>query len=166
MSLNINNLPNYSEIKNLEKISKKDGSGISYDELIGVWKFKSVWKNNSGQIDNISSSILQVLSASLELKKLVNEKNKLDFEIKNTINFGLLNIVFSGNAFLKGKNPILFFYFKCLQIKIGKIILIGKKLKKPEVKRTPFFSLIALNKLDNWMCARGKGGGVAIWVKS
>ena len=65
------NLPQYKEIKNLESISQKEGSGIGYEDLIGSWKFNSVWKKGSEEIDNISSSILQVLSAKLELKKMI-----------------------------------------------------------------------------------------------
>ena len=45
MTLEAKKLPQYTEIKNLESISKKDGSGIEYEDLIGTWKFNSVWKN-------------------------------------------------------------------------------------------------------------------------
>ena len=69
MNFEAKKLPQYTEIKNLESISKKDGSGIEYEDLIGTWKFNSVWKKGSKEIDNISSSILQVLSAKLQLKK-------------------------------------------------------------------------------------------------
>ena len=69
MILEAKKLPQYKEIKNLETISKKDGSGIRNENLIGTWKFNSVWKKGSEEVDNISSSILQVLSAKLELKK-------------------------------------------------------------------------------------------------
>ena len=39
------------------------GSGIVYEELLGIWKFKYVWGKESDEIKNIPSSILQVLSA-------------------------------------------------------------------------------------------------------
>ena len=41
MILEAKNLPQYMEIKKLESISKKDGSGIGYEDLIGTWKFNS-----------------------------------------------------------------------------------------------------------------------------
>ena len=44
MILEERKLPKYIEIKNLESISKKDGSGIEYGDLIGTWQFNSVWK--------------------------------------------------------------------------------------------------------------------------
>ena len=164
--LDVKNLPEYEEIKNLERIAKKDGSSISYEQLIGIWKFNSVWKKGSDQIDNLSSAILQVLSAKLELKKKNSKTSNLNFEIKNSISFGVLSIVFYGHASLRGIRPLLPFYFENLSINIGKFTLVKKLLKKPEEKRMPFFSLIAMSKEKNWMCARGRGGGLAIWIKS
>ena len=166
MILEDKNLPKFMEIKNLESISKKDGSGIGYEDLIGTWKFNSVWKKGSKEIDNISSSILQVLSAKLELKKNNFQNNSGDFRIKNSISFGILSIIFCGQASLKGKRPLLPFFFENLIINIGNFTLVNKPLKKPEEKQMPFFSLIAINKENNWMCARGRGGGLAIWIKS
>ena len=166
MILEAKKLPQYKEIKNLETISKKDGSGIRYEDLIGTWKFNSVWKEGSEEIDNISSSILQVLSAKLELKKNNSQNNIFDFRIKNSISFGILSIIFCGQASLKGKSPLLPFFFENLIISIGNFTLLNKPLKKPEEKQMPFFALIAISEENNWMCARGKGGGLAIWIKS
>ena len=166
MILEPKNLPNYRELKHLESISKKDGSGIVYEDLIGTWKFNYVWRKGSQEIDNISSTILQVLTAKLELNKINSIKDNLDLQIKNSISFGLLSIIFCGQAKLKGPRPLLPFFFENLKINIGGITLINRPLKKPEEKRIPFFSLIAINRENNWMCARGRGGGMAIWIKS
>ena len=166
MILYAKGLPDYKEIKTLERISKKNGSGISYEDLIGIWKFNSVWKKGSEEIDNTSSSILQALTAKLELKKKDFQKSDLSFEIKNSINLGLLSIVFCGYASLKGIRPLMPFFFENFKINIGSFTLFTKSLKKPLEKQMPFFSLIALSKENNWMCARGRGGGLAIWIKS
>ena len=88
------------------------------------------------------------------------------FEIKNSINFGLLNITFIGSAELKGLRPLLAFYFKVLKISIINFPILNKELEKPEDKKIPFFSLVGISTKDNWLCARGRGGGLAIWVKS
>ena len=166
MTLEAKKLPQYTEIKNLESISKKDGSGIEYEDLIGTWKFNSVWKKGSKEIDNISSSILQVLSAKLELKKTNSQNNIVDYQIKNSVSFGILSIIFFGQASLKGTRPLLPFFFENLIINIGSLTLVNKPLKKTDENQMPFFSLIAISKENNWMCARGKGGGLAIWIKS
>jgi len=145
--------------------SQKNGSGILYEELLGIWKFKYVWGKESDEIKNIPSSILQVLSARLELKSK-NKEDQINYEIKNSINFGLLNITFIGSAELKGLRPLLAFYFEKLKISISNFPVFKKELKKPEEKKMPFFSLIGISTKDNWLCARGRGGGLAIWVKS
>ncbi len=161
----INDLPDIKDIKQLEQNSQKEGSGIVYEELLGIWRFQYVWKKGSDEIDNISSTILQVLSARLELTKK-DPENNLDFAIKNSISFGLLNIIFTGSASLKGLRPLLPFYFDNFKINIGNFSIINKSIKKPKEKEMPFFSLIGISKLDNWMCARGRGGGLAIWIRS
>tara|TARA_B100000886_G_scaffold121762_1_gene82009 strand:- start:37 stop:522 length:486 start_codon:yes stop_codon:yes gene_type:complete len=157
--------PDIKELKLLEKNSQKNGSGIVYEELLGKWKFQYVWGKESDEIKNISSSILQVLSARLELRRK-NIEDKPSFEIRNSINFGLLNIIFTGSAELKGIRPLLTFYFGELEINISNFPIFKKELKKPEDKKMPFFSLVKINNKDKWMCARGRGGGLAIWIKS
>ena len=157
--------PDIKELKLLEKNSQKNGSGIVYEELLGIWKFQYVWGKGSDEIKNIPSSILQVLSAKLELKKK-NKQDQPNFEINNSINLGLLNIIFIGSAELKGLRPLLTFYFEKLRINIGKFPIFDKQLQKPKDKKMPFFSLIGISTKDKWMCARGRGGGLAIWVKS
>ena len=157
--------PDINEIKLLEKNSQKNGSGILYEELLGIWKFKYVWGKESDEIKNIPSSILQVLSARLELKSK-NKEDQINYEINNSINFGLLNITFIGSAELKGIRPLLAFYFEELKISISSFLIFNKELKKPEDKKMPFFSLVGISTKDNWLCARGRGGGLAIWVKS
>jgi len=157
--------PNIQELKRLEKNSQKNGSGIVYEELLGIWKFQYVWGKGSDEIKNIASSVLQVLSAKLELRKK-NTEDQINFQIKNSIDFGLLNITFTGSAKLNGPRPLLTFYFENLTINIAKFPIIHKQLKKPEENKMPFFSLIGISSKDNWMCARGRGGGLAIWIKS
>ena len=100
------------------------------------------------------------------MKKNNSQNNNVDFKINNSISFGLLSIIFCGKASLKGNRPLLPFFFENLIINFGSITLVNKPLKKPEEKQMPFFSLIAISKENNWMCARGRGGGLAIWIKS
>ena len=127
----INDLPDIKDIKQLEQNSQKEGSGIVYEELLGIWRFQYVWKKGSDEIDNISSTILQVLSARLELTKK-DPENNLNFAIKNSISFGLLNIIFTGSASLKGLRPLLPFCFDNFKINIGNFSILNKSIKKPK----------------------------------
>jgi len=58
------------------------------------------------------------------------------------------------------------FYFEELKISINSLPIFNKELNKPEDKKMPFFSLVGISTKDDWLCARGRGGGLAIWVKS
>ena len=100
------------------------------------------------------------------MKKNNSQNNNFDFRIKNSISFGILSIIFCGQASLKGPRPLLPFFFENLKINFGSFTLVNQPLKKPGEKQMPFFALIALSKENNWMCARGRGGGLAIWIKS
>ena len=121
----MNPFPDINEIKLLEKNSQKNGSGISYEELLGKWKFQYVWGKDSGEIKNIPSSILQVLSARLELKSK-NKEDQITYEIRNSINLGLLNNAFTGKPELKGLRPLLTFYFEELIISISNLTIFNK----------------------------------------
>ncbi len=159
-------LPEYNEIRAYESISNKEGSGISPENILGNWRFQHVWKKGKNKIDNISSSLLQILSANLEVSKLAFQDEVPNYKIKNSINFGIISILFIGKGFLKSKRPILYFYFEGFYLKLGGLNLISKKLNKTDFKNMPFFSLIRIDKNKKWMCARGKGGGLAIWIKT
>ena len=157
-------IPSKQELIKLEKTARLEGSGIDFKSLLGRWKFKSVWKQSSDKEDSISSTLLQVLSASLELRKADKSQNDEEFSIANTIQFGLLSIRFTGLANLERKQPLLPFYFDCIQIKLGNIVLLKKPLPIPKKQRRPFFSLIAMDNNGKWLSARGKDGGLAIWT--
>ena len=157
-------LPSLEKLKELEKKARVEGSGIEFDSLLGLWKFNSVWKQGSDVEDSISSTLLQVLSASLELKKSTHNTGEESFTIANAIKFGLLTLRFSGYANLERKQPLLFFAFNHIQIKLGSLTIFNRSLPEPDKKRRPFFALIAIDSNAKWLSARGKGGGLALWV--
>ena len=160
------NLPSLVKLIELEKIARVEGSGIDYDSLLGLWKFNSVWKQGSDKEDSISSTLLKVLSASLELKKDKQNPKKELFTIANSIQFGLLSIRFSGIANLEREQPLLPFSFDCLQIKLASLVILKRCLATPEQKKRPFFALIAIDSNGKWLSARGKGGGLALWERN
>ncbi len=155
-------LPTQQQLLALEKQAKLEGSGIESECLIGLWKFVSVWKPASDNEDLIASSLLRFFSATLELK----EDDSKNFSISNSIQFGLFSIRFSGGGYLKGNQPLLIFFFKHIEFKAGSRILFTRSLDIPEEKNRPFFSLIAKAKNCNWLSARGRGGGLAVWLKN
>tara|TARA_Y100001968_G_scaffold38784_1_gene29598 strand:- start:833 stop:1333 length:501 start_codon:yes stop_codon:yes gene_type:complete len=158
--------PSLEKLLKLEKKARIDGSGINYDSLLGLWKFNSVWKQGADKENTISSTLLQVLSASLELKINPKESENELFTIVNSIQFGLLSIKFIGIANLERKQPLLPFSFDCIQINLSSFTILKKALPKPARDKRPFFALIAVDKNGKWLSARGKGGGLALWERS
>ena len=159
-------LPSLDKLKELEKKARVEGSGIEFDSLLGLWKFHSVWKQGSDTEDSISSTLLQVLSASLELRKDTHNPVDEKFTIANAIKFGLLTLRFSGYANLERKQPLLPFSFNYIQIKIASLTILNRSLPTTDQKKRPFFALIAIDPDGKWLSARGKGGGLALWLQS
>ena len=159
-------LPSYEKLIEFEQKARVEGSGIEFDSLLGLWKFNSVWKQGSDTEDTISSTLLQVLSASLELKKDTQNPEEEKFTIANSIKFGLLSLRFSGSANLERKQPLLPFSFDCIQIKLASLTILNRSLPTPDQKKRPFFALIAIDSNGKWLSARGKGGGLALWERS
>ena len=159
-------LPSLEKLTEFEKRARLEGSGIEFDSLLGLWKFNSVWKKGSDKEDLISSTLLQVLSASLELKKDTQNPEREKFTIANSIKFGLLSLRFSGSANLERKQPLLPFSFDCIQIKLASLTILNRSLPTPDQKKRPFFALIAIGSNGKWLSARGKGGGLALWERS
>ena len=85
--------PSLDKLLELEKLSRQKGSGIELDSLIGLWKFVSVWKKGTDNEDKMSSSLLRLFSASLELKKQQVNEDLLKFDLSNSIQFGKLSII-------------------------------------------------------------------------
>jgi len=154
------NLPVQQKLLELENIARKDGSGITSESLIGLWKFMSVWKQGTDKEDLSSSSLLRLFSASLEIAK----DGSNQFAITNSIQFGLLSIRFIGTGHLKGKQPLLPFFFECIELKAGSRVVFSRSLKRPDEKNRPFFALISMEENGKWLAARGRGGGLALWI--
>ena len=158
-------LPEKEKLLELEKFAILKGSGIEYSSLIGDWKFIHLWENNHDHKDSVFSYLLRVFSATLKLKEDFSTEHPTNFFIKTSIQFGIISMEFSGSACLKGKQPLLAYFFDLIELKLGSLILLTKSLNEPVDKKKPFFSLIASKSSEGWLTARGKGGALVLWNK-
>ena len=158
-------LPDKEKLIELEKLARMKGSGIKFDSLIGDWKFASVWKKDIDEENTIFSSLLRIFSAKIEFKEDISTENLPKLSVIASIQFGLFTIEFSGSGDFKGKQPLLPFFFKLIELKSGSNILLSRSLEKPEEREKSFFSLIALEENGKWLSARGQGGALVIWLK-
>jgi len=160
------NIPSRNELIRLETLARREGSGIAFNSLMGSWKFLSVWKQGTDEEDSISSSLLRLFEASLELRKDQISKEPEKFTITNSIRFGRLSIRFVGSGELTGSQPLLSFFFESIELNLGERVLLHRVLDIPEDKNRPFFALIAIDRESGkWLGARGRGGGIALWLK-
>ncbi len=158
-------IPSLQELLELEQLSRKEGSGIEFGSLIGLWKFAFVWKPGTDKEDLLASSLLRLFSAHLELTKHPIEQELFTFEIMNSIEFGALSISFIGLGQLKESQSLLSFFFERVELKFGSSVVFRRTLEIPEEKNRPFFFLIAMEESRRWLSARGRGGGLALWFK-
>ena len=158
-------LPDKENLIDLEKLAMREGSSIDFDSLVGDWKFISVWNKDSNDEDSIFSSLLRVFSANLELKKDISPQKPLVFNVSASIQFGFFSIKFSGSGFLKGKQPILHFFFNLIEFKSGPRVLFRRSINEPIEQEKSFFALIASEVNGKWLAARGQGGALVLWLK-
>ncbi len=132
-------LPSKEQLIQLEKIAKDQGSGITFDSLMGDWKFVSVWKKDIDEENPVFSSFLRIFSAKIEFKNDIPNEDLPEFSVIASIRLGIFTIEFSGSGYLKAKQPLLPFFLKLIQVKSGSNILLSRSLEEPKKKEKPFF---------------------------
>ena len=158
-------IPSLNDLLELEKKALVNGSGITFESLIGLWKFAFVWKKKTDSKDSLFSFLLRIFSASLELSINQNNETSERYRLINSIQFGALKMQFIGCGELTGDKPLLTFYFDRIALSLGSNILLSRAIKIADKKNRPFFILIAIGEKKEWMSARGRGGGLALWIK-
>lgn len=158
-------LPDKETLLELESFATSKSSGIDFDSILGNWNFSSVWQKDNQNNNSFLSSLLRVFSANLELKKSPSIHLPFKLSIITSITFGLLSMEFSGYGYLKGKQPLLIFFFNLIQLKIGTKVLLSRCLNEPEENKKSIFKLIALGGNRKWLSARVQGSGLVLWLK-
>ncbi len=144
----------------LERQARHRGTGLTPQTLSGRWWLNTTWSRQAQAAPKASTLLLRTLKACLEL-----EANDSDLRIANQVNLGLLRLRFEGSACLLGRRPLLQFSFSTVRVMLGSYRLLERTLAQPKPQRMPFFALIAVGADAKWLCARGRGGGLALWVK-
>ena len=56
-------------------------------------------------------------------------------------------------------------FFEFIELKLGSVVLLKRALVVPEQKDMPFFAFIGKSENGEWLSARGRAGGIALWFK-
>ncbi len=156
-------LPEAERLRVLEKQSQQAGSGLSRDDLIGTWRLERIWGKGRTDPSRAAGASLRALCASLELQP--GEEGSL--RMLNSLALGGLKLSFEGSAHLKGRRPLMLFAFHTLRVSLAGQTLWSLTLPNPPQGREPFFALIASPATtagQRWLAARGRGGGLALWL--
>jgi hypothetical protein len=154
-------LPTGPQLLALEQQVRRQGTGLKPIDLVGCWQLQLVWPKGRIESNQLSSTLLRSLGARLIIATASSVEGGLT--IANVVNLGSLQLRFDGSARLIGKRPLLQFSFSHLEFRLGGTVLLRRALAPVASQRLPFFALIARDR-NGWLAARGRGGGLALWV--
>lgn len=149
--------PSGAELRELERRSRRGGTGLRAHDLQGSWRLDQVWPKGSDRPASFSAALLRGLGARLEIRR---EQDGL--VLCNAVRLGALELRFRGPGQLLGARPLLQFHFETLELTLAGRSLLKRSLPAPAPRRMPFFALIA-RAPQGWLAARGRGGGLALW---
>ena len=150
-----------SDVLELEHQARRRGTGLANADLLGFWQLHQTWSRRGTASPELSIRLLRTLQACLIL-----ESRNGALSIANQVSLGPLRLRFDGAAELRGRRPLLSFSFTSMRLQVGSLTLLNQTLPAPAPQRQPFFALIALGADRDWLCARGRGGGLALWIKA
>ena len=156
-------LPDGEQLLRLEAGARAGGSGLEASSLQGRWRFHQVWPRRGGPPQAAAAALLRGLDASLE----IGAATAAGLPLLNRVALGGLELRFEGEGRLAGRRPLLRFWFCRWQLRLAGRPLIERPLARPEERRLPFFALIGRGRTaagETWLAARGRGGGLALWL--
>jgi len=161
-------LPDAEALLELERRCRSLGTGLDAEQLLGPWQLVQTWTKGQNQPAAASSWLLRSLAAQL---RITAGPSPGQLRLANRVSLGGFSLEFSGQGQLKGRRPLLVFWFDRLQLTLGSIALVDRAISKPETTKLPFFALIARGQeadgegsaARQWLAARGRGGGLALW---
>jgi hypothetical protein len=146
-----------------ERRCRREGSGLTTADLVGCWRLERIWNKGSREPASVAAGLLRGLAARLRLSADGAGSEAGDLRLANSVRLGALELRFEGVGRLEGRRPLLVFSFERLLLLLGRRVLIERTLPQPDPLRRPFFALIAAER-PHWLAARGRGGGLALWL--
>ncbi len=160
----------------VEKIAKQTRLAIPITDLVGEWQLyfatgakKS--KNRAGIRLGTGYYFPKFIPASISFTPA--ETVSCTGEIANQVTVGLVQLKLTGPYRYAGKKNLLAFDFVDFEVKIWERVIYrgkmprkkrgGREFADTSIGELPFFSFISAS--DQGIAARGRGGGLALWIK-
>ncbi|AFY57852.1 hypothetical protein Riv7116_5481 [Rivularia sp. PCC 7116] len=159
-----------------EKAAKQNKADYNYSQLVGNWRLGFITgtkktRKRAGVVLGAGKFLPKLVKIQLSYSKSEDSSEKGNVE--NSVQFGLLKIVLSGPVQFSKKN-ILAFDFTKMQLSLSGLKLYQGYIRGGEdrensfyqqtLKQQAFFTYFLI--ADKYIAARGKGGGLALWVRS
>lgn len=160
----------------VEKLAKQTKLDIPITDLVGEWQLSFATgakksKNKAGIRLGKGYYFPQFIPASISFTP--DEANPNTGKIANQVAVGLVRLKLTGPYRYLGKKNLLAFDFIDFEVRIlDRLVYQGKMPKKQKIDRDfasksigelPFFSFISAS--NQGIAARGRGGGLALWIQ-
>ncbi len=165
-----------SALLGVEKLAKQTKLDIPITDLVGEWQLSFATgakksKNKAGIRLGKGFYFPQFIPASISFTP--DATNPQTGEIANQVAVGLVRLKLTGPYRYLGKKNLLAFDFIDFEVRIlDRVVYQGKMPQKQKIDRDfveksianlPFFSFISAS--NQGIAARGRGGGLALWVR-
>lgn len=167
------------ELLQAEKKAKHVKTNYAYSQLLGKWQLGFVTgtkrsRQRAGIVLGAGRFIPQWLKIHLSYDSAADPATFPNRgTVRNSVKFGLLQIVLSGPVQFQPKQNILAFDFTQMHLSLGGLKLYqgyirnGKEREanfwEQSLKQQAFFRYFLLR--EDCLAARGKGGGLALWTR-
>ncbi|MEB3312452.1 MAG: hypothetical protein VKJ02_19670 [Snowella sp.] len=159
----------------LEKQARQEKPSHQFSDLVGTWRLCFITGTKKAQ--NRAGIVLGsgfYLFAPIRITISFQSKTAEQGTVNNVVQVGLVTLSVSGPAKFQPKKNLLAFDFTQIQFQIlGVPIYKGyirggkaseEKFYENSIAKQAFFAFFAIQ--SDLIAARGRGGGLALWVKS
>jgi hypothetical protein len=159
-----------SALLQAEQATKRDRLQFDSAQLLGTWRLYFV---TSGKV-KLGDKRLRgfYLPGFLPASIGFAPGNESPIEVTNQVNVGLVKLKLTGPARYEARKNLVPFDFTRLEVKVLDRSVYQGKFPSPRegqvfreiaIGKLPFFAFFQIN--DRFIAARGRGGGLAMWVK-
>ena len=159
-----------------EKAAKQTKVNYSYSQLVGDWRLGFITgtkktRKRAGVVLGAGRFLSKLVKIQLYYGK--SEASAEKGKVENSVKFGILKNVLTGPVQFWSKKNMLAFDFTRMRLSLSGLNLYqgyirdGKdreeKFYNQTLKEQAFFTYFLIE--NNYIAARGKGGGLALWTK-
>lgn len=164
-----------------EKAAKQQRLTYPLDSLLGDWRLCFTASRKAHLRGGVALGkglyVPQIAKAQISFSTqpaTSAQSSSFQVEINNSVQFGLLLFKLTGPTRYLGKKNLLAFDFTYMQLSLfGRAVYSGEfrggkatatNFYHQSAAKLPFFAFFLMT--DDFIAARGRGGGLALWVKS